>query len=129
MRHNLKLAKGGHGRSLFSFLIRRNEAEDSRMKWQCIYLCCHFACILYSMYRICTCPMCKRFVASRILHTLLKESVDWKIDTLIWFRCMKKSLIEDKRDNEAQRLHTNQNPKRHILMVNFEFLKIQYPAT
>jgi len=32
------------------------------------------------------------------LDILLKESVDWKINTSIWFHCMKKkSLMEDKK--------------------------------
>ena len=50
------------------------------------------------------------------LDTLL---VDWKVNTLIWFRYMKKkSLLEDKRNNEAQRSHTPQNLKRHISLVS-----------
>jgi len=55
------------------------------------------------------------------LDTLLKESVDWKINTSIWFCCMKKkkkSLMEDKRNNEAQRPLSPRNPKMHILLVS-----------
>jgi len=54
------------------------------------------------------------------LDTLLEESVDWKINTSILFHCMKKkkSLMEDKRNNEAQRPHTRRNPKRHISLVS-----------
>jgi len=37
-----------------------------------------------------------------------------KINTLIWFRCMKKkkSLMEDRRNNKAQKPHTHQNPQK-----------------
>ena len=52
------------------------------------------------------------------LDTLLKESVDWKNSHIKWFPCMKKSLIEDKRNNKAQRPHTCRNPKRHISLVS-----------
>jgi len=50
------------------------------------------------------------------LDMLLKESVDWKINALIWFHCIKvkKSLMEDKRHNQVQRPHTRQNPKTHL---------------
>ena len=42
-----------------------------------------------------------------------------KINTSIWFRCMKKkSLMEDKRNNEVQRPLTRRNPKRHIPLVS-----------
>jgi len=54
------------------------------------------------------------------LGTLLKISVDWKINMSIWFCCMKKkkSLMEDKSNNEAERPHTSRNPERHILLVS-----------
>jgi len=54
------------------------------------------------------------------LDTLLKES-DWKINTSIWCCCMKKkekSLMEDKRNDKAQRPQTRRNPKRHISLVS-----------
>ena len=40
------------------------------------------------------------------------------ITTWIWFRCMKKSLMEDKRNKKVQRTHTHQNPKRHFSLVS-----------
>jgi len=52
------------------------------------------------------------------LDTLLKESVIGKINTLVWFHCMKKSLMEDKRNNKAQRPHTHQNSKRLVSLVS-----------
>jgi len=44
-----------------------------------------------------------------------------KINTSIWFHSMKKkkkSLMEDKRNNEAQRPLARWNPKRHIPLVS-----------
>jgi len=47
------------------------------------------------------------------LDTLLKESVDWKnIDMVLLMK--KKSLMEDKRNNEAQRPHTSEPHKAHL---------------
>jgi len=46
------------------------------------------------------------------LDALLKEVLIGKINTSIWFRCMKKkSVIEDKWNNEAQR---SQPQKAHL---------------
>ena len=56
---------------------------------------------------------------------LLKESVEKKINALIWFRWMKKktsSLIEDKRKDKVQMAHTHRNPKRHIPLVSLLLL-------
>jgi len=53
------------------------------------------------------------------LDTLLKESVDWKnqhIDVVSLHE--RRALMEDKRNNEAQRPHTGQNFKRHISLVS-----------
>ena len=49
------------------------------------------------------------------LDTLLKESVDWKVNTSIWFHCMKKkSLMKDKRNNEgAEAPHSSESQKAH----------------
>ena len=59
------------------------------------------------------------------LETLTEESVDWKSNTLIWFCYIKKkSLLEDKRNNEALR------PKRHIslesLLLCRKIAAVQY---
>jgi len=55
------------------------------------------------------------------LDTLLKESANGKNNTSIWFHYMKKkkSLMEDKMNNKAQKPHTPWNPKRHISLVNY----------
>jgi len=45
------------------------------------------------------------------LDALLKEVLIEKINTSIWFRCMKKSLMEDKQNNEVQR---PQPQKEHL---------------
>jgi len=47
--------------------------------------------------------------------TLLKESVDWKMNTLIWFHCMKKkkkSLMEDKRNNGGAEVPDSSEPQK-----------------
>jgi len=59
------------------------------------------------------------------LDTLLRESDDWKINTSIWFHCMKKkkkSLMEDKRNNEAQKPYTRWNPQKAHLTGKFVVL-------
>ena len=42
------------------------------------------------------------------------------IDISIWFHCNNKmmSLVEDKRKDNAQRVQTHWNPKRHIPLVS-----------
>jgi len=49
------------------------------------------------------------------LDTLLKESANWKINTLVWFRCMKKkSLMEYKRNQRgAEAPHSSEPQKAH----------------
>ena len=48
-----------------------------------------------------------------------RKALIGKINTLMWFCCMKKkNLMENKRNNEVWRPHTHWNPKRHISMVN-----------
>jgi len=77
--------------------------------------------ILYLNYHICTCPIRVVHFKINVVHldTLLKESVNWKINTSVWFRCMrKKSLMEDKRNNVGQRPLTRRNPKRRIPLVS-----------
>ena len=57
-------------------------------------------------YCICICLILLQYLKSMLWHldTLLEKSVDWKINTSIWFCCMKKkSLMEDERNNEEQR--------------------------
>jgi len=52
------------------------------------------------------------------LDTLLKESVDEKINPLIWFRCMKKkkSLMEDTRNNwGTEAPHLSEPQKAHLI--------------
>ena len=70
-------------------------------------------------------PGCTSILKLMLWH-LDEESVDWKINTSIWFHYMKKkkSLMEDKRNNEAQRPHTRRNPKRHISLVSLLWHKI-----
>ena len=89
---------------------------------QAAYLCCHanfnvlFVCILHLKYCI------YLFNTSSALKLML-----WRLDTLlligkintsIWFCCMKKNLMDDKR-NEAQRPHTCWNPNlRNISLTS-----------
>ena len=64
----------------------------------------------------------RRCFNSNLWHLLccLKKVLIRKINASIWFRWMKKtsSLIEDKRKDKAQRVHTRRNPKRYIPLVS-----------
>ena len=37
----------------------------------------------------------------------------WKINASIWFYCMEKMVVKDKRKDKAQRAHTRENQKAH----------------
>jgi len=47
-----------------------------------------------------------------------------KINTSVWFHCMKKKKKSLMEDNEAQRLLTHRNPKRHIPLVSLLWHKM-----
>jgi len=76
--------------------------------------------ILHSNYRICACPIPlekhKHFKIDVVhLDTLLKEVLIGKINTLVWFRSMKKkSLMEDKRSQRGTEApHSSEPQKAH----------------